>query len=76
MKLHSYYLLAFVLVSVLYFPEILLTPVKKDRLHTPGSTYRSQKDSFQSKGMDWELIQKDLTVQVVLLQAFTLEGCG
>ncbi|XP_075621771.1 telomere repeats-binding bouquet formation protein 1 isoform X2 [Balearica regulorum gibbericeps] len=28
--------------------KILLTPVKKDRLHTETSTFRSKKDSFQS----------------------------
>ncbi|NXS61701.1 TERB1 protein, partial [Brachypteracias leptosomus] len=29
--------------------EILLTPVRKERLHTEISTFRSKKDSFQSK---------------------------
>ncbi|NWU16365.1 TERB1 protein, partial [Cephalopterus ornatus] len=29
--------------------KIVLTPVKKDRLHTEISTFRSKKDSFQSK---------------------------
>ncbi|NXE09848.1 TERB1 protein, partial [Lophotis ruficrista] len=31
------------------YEKILLTPVKKDRLHTEMPTFRSKKDSFQSK---------------------------
>lgn len=45
---------------MLYFPEIVLTPVKKDRLHTEIATFRSKKDSFQSKGSVWKLMQKAL----------------
>ncbi|NWU63173.1 TERB1 protein, partial [Pterocles burchelli] len=41
--------------------KILLTPVKKDRLHTEISTFKNKMDSFQSKGLVWKLMQKALT---------------
>ncbi|NXX76653.1 TERB1 protein, partial [Urocolius indicus] len=41
--------------------KIVLTPTKKDRLHTEIPAFRSQKDSFQSKGSVWKLLQKALT---------------
>ncbi|KAF1672181.1 TERB1 protein, partial [Pygoscelis papua] len=41
--------------------KILLTPVKKERLHTEIPTSRSKKDSFQSKGLVWKSMQKALT---------------
>ncbi|KAF1504857.1 Telomere repeats-binding bouquet formation protein 1, partial [Eudyptula minor] len=41
--------------------KILLTPVKKKRLHTEIPTFRSKKDSFQSKGLVWKSMQKALT---------------
>ncbi|NWW96313.1 TERB1 protein, partial [Rhynochetos jubatus] len=41
--------------------KILLTPVKKDRLHTEILTFRSKKDSFQSNGLIWKKMQKALT---------------
>ncbi|KAF1447128.1 Telomere repeats-binding bouquet formation protein 1, partial [Spheniscus demersus] len=41
--------------------KILLTPVKKERLHTEIPTFRSKKDSFQSKGLVWKSMQKALT---------------
>ncbi|KAF1463431.1 Telomere repeats-binding bouquet formation protein 1, partial [Pygoscelis antarcticus] len=41
--------------------KILLTPVKKERLHTEIPTSRSKNDSFQSKGLVWKSLQKVLT---------------
>ncbi|NXW19984.1 TERB1 protein, partial [Circaetus pectoralis] len=41
--------------------KLVLTPVKKERLHTEITTSRSKKDSFQSKGLVWKLMQKALT---------------
>ncbi|NXF45266.1 TERB1 protein, partial [Oceanites oceanicus] len=41
--------------------KILLTPVKKERLHTEIPTFRSKKDHFQGKGLVWKLMQKALT---------------
>ncbi|NXY72697.1 TERB1 protein, partial [Glareola pratincola] len=41
------------------YEKILLTPVKKDRPHT--ETFRSKKDTFQSKGLVWKGMQKALT---------------
>ncbi|KAF1648715.1 Telomere repeats-binding bouquet formation protein 1, partial [Aptenodytes patagonicus] len=40
--------------------KILLTPVKKERLHTEIPTFRSKKDSFQSKGLVRKSMQKAL----------------
>ncbi|NXV33698.1 TERB1 protein, partial [Rissa tridactyla] len=42
------------------YEKILLTPVKKERRHTE-ITFRSKKDSFQSKGLVWKPMQKALT---------------
>ncbi|NXV99371.1 TERB1 protein, partial [Fregetta grallaria] len=41
--------------------KILLTPVKKERLHTEIPTFKSKKDRFQGKGLVWKLMQKALT---------------
>ncbi|NWS51876.1 TERB1 protein, partial [Chunga burmeisteri] len=38
--------------------KILLTPVKKERLHREIQTFRSKKDSFQSKDLVWKSMQK------------------
>ncbi|NXY49384.1 TERB1 protein, partial [Ceuthmochares aereus] len=43
------------------YEKILLTPLKKDRLHTEIPTFRSKKDSFQSKGLVWKSMQKAFT---------------
>ncbi|NXG94976.1 TERB1 protein, partial [Stercorarius parasiticus] len=43
------------------YEKILLTPVKKGRSHTEISTFKSKKDSFQSKGLVWKQMQKALT---------------
>ncbi|NXX56056.1 TERB1 protein, partial [Scopus umbretta] len=41
--------------------KILLTPMKKKRLHTEIPSFRSKMDSFQSKGLVWKSMQKALT---------------
>ncbi|NXP13027.1 TERB1 protein, partial [Thinocorus orbignyianus] len=43
------------------YENILLTPVKKQGLHTEISTFRSKKDCFQSKGLAWKWMQRALT---------------
>lgn len=54
------------MVSIWYFLEILLTPVKKGKLHVETSL-KSKQDNFQSKAWIWELVQKTLIVWVILL---------
>lgn len=41
---------------ILYFLEMQLAPEKKDRLHKGTPTFRSKKDSFQSKGLVWRVV--------------------